>query len=246
MSELRSRIAYRMHDLSTLSRTGEGRRQLRRQYALEMMRQIIPVIGVPTDDGLILINTSDRVIGFDVYVRGQWDPHGLTDALDLAAQYGHPGLEGRTFVEVGGNIGTTTLQAAKRAARCVVVEPDPGNLQLLRANVAANDLADRVEVVAGAATAESGVVRLERSAKNHGDHRVSETGEVEVPAVRLDDVIADHEVTDIGLLWLDTQGHEAQVLAGAPASWSLPPSPSPSTGHRCCASAGTSSTSTSS
>lgn len=122
------------------------------------------------------------------------------------------------FLEVGANIGTTTLQAARLAARCIAVEPEPRNVALWRANMAANGFNERSEIIAAAAGPSSGTVLLARSAVNDGDHRVSAEGDMEVPAVRVDDVLADRGITssDIGLLWMDTQGFEAQALRGAP------------------------------
>jgi FkbM family methyltransferase len=204
--------------LRTLLGTPDGRRKLPRYPTFRALGEAVPFIGVETPDGIVFASTRDRIVGRSVFVHRGWERDGLTRALAVAARHGHEGLAGRLFVEVGGNIGTTTLQAAREAARCVVIEPEPGNVALLRANVAVNGLSDCVDVVAAAAGATPGTVLMALSGANHGDHRVSDDGDVSVPAVRLDDVLAERgiEAANVGLLWMDTQGFEAQVLAGAP------------------------------
>lgn len=220
MPETLTRLARRARSAAHDARTAGGRQALRREYAFEALGRFSSTVGVRTADGLIFVDTSDKTVGRSVYVNGQWDPDGLPHALEVAAHHGH---EPRgVWVEVGANIGTTTLQAAKRFDRCIVVEPAPRNLELLRANIAANGHGDRVEVVAAVASAQAGSVRLGLSAKNHGDHRVSSDG-IEVAAVRLDDVLDEHGVGEVGLMWIDTQGHEAQVLAGATRLLERPP-----------------------
>ena len=218
MPTLTTRLRGRLREARLALPTKQGRRELRRRYVFEVLRSVVPVVGVDTPAGLMFVSTRDRTVARYVYMTGAWDPNGLPDALHIAISRGYPGLADRVFVEVGANIGTTTLQAARIASRCVVFEPEPRNLALLRANVAANELSDRVEVIAGAASATNGVKFLALSSVNDGGHRVASRGEIEIPTLRLDDALADRGVapSDIGLLWIDTEGHEAQVLAGAP------------------------------
>jgi hypothetical protein len=72
------------------------------------------------------------------------------------------------------------------------------------------------------------------SSNNSGDHRVRchekpaanepelygerQRPVITVPTARLDDILAEQnvELSDIGLVWIDAQGHEGHVLAGAP------------------------------
>ncbi|MDQ6775570.1 MAG: FkbM family methyltransferase, partial [Actinomycetota bacterium] len=100
--------------------------------------------------------------------------------------------------------------------------------RLLRCNLVANELDDRVHTVRAAASMNSGTGQLVRSSSNSGDHRVrltsrgdhshADDGTIEVPLRRLDDLLAEHhiEIGDIGAVWIDSQGHEAHVLGGAP------------------------------
>ena len=54
---------------------------------------------------------------------------------------------GRSFVDVGANIGTTTIPAllSHGFETAVAIEPEPENVRVLRMNVLLNDLEDRVD-----------------------------------------------------------------------------------------------------
>ncbi len=70
--------------------------------------------------------------------------------------------DGDLLFDVGANIGVYALYAALRhpGARVVAFEPEYGNLHLLRDNLVANSLQDRVEIYALALSDRSGVSQL--------------------------------------------------------------------------------------
>jgi FkbM family methyltransferase len=141
-------------------------------------------------------------------------------------------------VDVGANIGTHALYALRlEFERAICIEPDPANFRLLRTNQVLNDMDARCMNVLAAASDQNGSAILELSPSNFGDHRVrtsEKTGnnlhgedqwETSCAHVRrLDDIISDLGVdfTRLGLVWIDTQGHEGHVLSGAPIIVSLP------------------------
>jgi FkbM family methyltransferase len=195
------------------------RRTLRRRYQFDLLRQLTAFIGVDTPDGLIFVSTADRTVGRSVYTVGGWEERLLHRVLALASEYrGRPVLPDKVFVEVGANIGTTTIPATRVAAKTIAFEPSPANYQLLRANIAANGLDDKVRSIQSAVSDQAGRAPLALSDVNWGDNRLSTKGAVLVDVVRLDDAleISTVEFSDVGLLWIDSQGHEANVLAGAP------------------------------
>jgi FkbM family methyltransferase len=141
---------------------------------------------------------------------------------------------GGTIVDVGANIGTTTVSALSVHGfdRAVAIEPDPENCLLLRANVALNDLYGRVSVVSAAASSHAGKAKFDRIRDPRRPHQIGSgrlTGDsgskrgksasdlLDVETVSLDQLIErqmiDPEQTR--LLWLDVQGHEDEVLFGA-------------------------------
>jgi FkbM family methyltransferase len=127
---------------------------------------------------------------------------------------------GGVFVDVGANIGTTTLPALRHFDRALAVEAEPRNASLLRANIALSGLEDRVVVRQCACSSTDGEVQLRLSEK-HGGHAVgpAKPGDrvVVVPAATLDRLLdsAGLAAADLGLVWLDVGGHEEDVLRGA-------------------------------
>jgi FkbM family methyltransferase len=108
------------------------------------------------------------------------------------------------------------------------VEPAPDNVEMLRLNLALNELTERVRVFPVACSDHDGSLELELSAENFGDHRLRVPGSeptaetasrptVTVPVRRLDSLVEGGEIdaSSLGLIWLDVQGHEGHVLTGA-------------------------------
>jgi len=172
----------------------------------------------------LLFHTWDTEIGPKVWQESGYDQAEMRWVLDFL---GHP-QRGRSVVEIGANIGTTTVaMLTEHGARHVeAFEPEPRNVRLLRANLLLNGLEERASVHPVAVSDRAGVMTMDLCSWNSGDHRIApvdpsgravwdDTGaeRVEVQAVRLDEVALP---PDVGLVWVDTQGHEASVLATAP------------------------------
>lgn len=197
------------------------RQAIRRGYIFRLVRRLgVEVIGVQCPAGMYLVSTSDQVLGRMTFERRGYEEEKLAAVVEML------GLQGGVFVDVGANVGVTTIQAVRRFGfdRAVAVEPSPDNLRLLRAAVALNDLAERVEVHPVGASNANGHLQLELSALNSGDHRIRMTAGdgafsegdrdvIDIPVVRLDDL--DLDPTQVALLWIDVQGHDGHVLAGA-------------------------------
>lgn len=221
-----------------LSGPGWLRRQMRRQLLLALIeRHVTRIVAVDGDGIRYLIDTADRgPITLRIFSEGTYEEPLVTRVSDLLADVldePRP-LENRAFVDVGANIGTATLVALKRfgAATALALEPHPANLRLLRMNLIANELEERVAVMAVAASDGPGELELEMATHNIGDHRIrtgAESGRgavdeaaravITVPAVRLDEAVSEAGIgsDEIGLVWIDVQGHEPQVLRGADA-----------------------------
>lgn len=126
---------------------------------------------------------------------------------------------GDTVVDVGANVGCFTAllaQAVGPAGRVHAIEPEPGNLALLRQSVSRNGW-DQVTLHGVAAADRDGTLALHTSTFNNGMHRLYESvccdGQVvQVPVRRLDDLLAGSRVD---LLKLDVEGYEWAVVQGA-------------------------------
>lgn len=172
-----------------------------------------PAVRVMTDVGTLWAHAQDEVITPFLQALGRWEEDDRR-LLEAALE------PGALAVDVGANIGYMTLAAARAVGaggRVIAIEPHPLNLALLRANIAANGVASRVQVIEAAAWDSPGTVDLAECEQNMGDHRVEtlarERSTLPVDAVRLDDVL--DSARRVAVIKLDVQASERRVIAGA-------------------------------
>jgi len=211
---------------AAVSPAQRGRNQRARFW--DEARRYSPVIAVEDRRGnRVLVDTSDVAIGREVFLERGFDSQNVDAVLDCLREFE---LRPEQIIDVGANIGTVTLDllACFPDAVALAFEPDEINVRLLRQNVMGNDLSDRVTVYEAAVSDHDGEATFEISPSNPGDHRVrigapeGEIGEERwatrtVPVMRLDTLVDDTALDPQRptLLWIDAQGHEAQILQGA-------------------------------
>ncbi|MGI8984571.1 MAG: FkbM family methyltransferase, partial [Acidimicrobiales bacterium] len=180
------------------------------------------------------VSTDDYGPSRIVFRQGSYDQDIMSRTLEIAGGYvgRTPLLDGRIFVDIGANIGTSTIPALKvfGAARAVSIEPAVENYKLLRCNLIANEIEDRVHALRAAVSDQQGSGTFEWAEGDWGDHRVrvgtglpdgpsheSDRSTVAVPLKRFDDLVTEIpiELPRVGIVWMDVQGHEGHVLAGA-------------------------------
>jgi FkbM family methyltransferase len=134
------------------------------------------------------------------------------------------GARTEVFVDVGANLGTTTLAALELHGfdRAVAIEPDPENVRFLRATVAANGFDDRVAVVEAAVADHVGEAAFAARAAAPGGRKSGSgglsAGGGDLVGVTTLDALAEQGLfrpEQVGLLWMDAQGAEGHALAGA-------------------------------
>lgn len=182
-----------------------------------------------TAHGRYVVSPRDRVISRAIVADGVFD----FDKVERALAAIGPDAAGMTLVDIGANIGSIAIPLVLegRVAEAIAVEPEPLNFRLLQMNILFNGLERRIVPVRGAVSARDGTdLVLALSADNLGDHRVVAAGSeaarhrgtVSVPGQRLDTLLAPHAKRDF-LVWIDVQGFEGEVLAGAPETLSRRP-----------------------
>lgn len=230
-SRLRRRASNITHELASYEHPVAG---LGLSAFFMLARRFTPSISVAHSGMRFYLNTADRSISRRAFVDRKYELGQMTYAIDLARRVmGSEGLlDGKVFVDIGANIGTSTIPAVALfgAARAVSFEPSAGNYQFLRANIAANDMEGRVAAHHLGLSDRAGTSLLELSSTNAGDHRVRLAESVDeggygeakrktetITLSRFDDQVREQVIVlgDVGLVWIDTQGHEGQVLAGA-------------------------------
>jgi FkbM family methyltransferase len=190
-------------------------------------------VTIPTVHGLMTVSTRDQFISKALYVRRQYGQDVMRLALKLIRTHQKPSAARPAYlIDIGANVGTVCIQLLREGAfeRALAFEPDPVNFTYLQRNIEQNDLAPRLRAFDLALSSAPGEMVLERSGDNYGDHRLrtgSQPSENrfheesrELTRVRLETL--DHVLTaeaidpaEIGLVWMDTQGHETHVLKGS-------------------------------
>ncbi|HWT92279.1 MAG TPA: FkbM family methyltransferase [Solirubrobacteraceae bacterium] len=214
-------------------RPADPNRRVDRDDLFQDLSGHAPLVGVSTRSGRFVVSTEDQTVARILFVKqSRGEMAVLTRAMELLAAEGR--AERKILLDVGANVGTTTVAALVEHGfeRVVSFEPEPENQRLLNANLALNDLLDRVTVRRVAVSDAEGTLPMLVHPFNSGGHEIpradgkpfegelddgAEVEEIEVPAVTLD---ADLErlaiaPADVALLWLDVQGHEPSVLRGA-------------------------------
>ncbi len=199
--------------------------RLRRAKFLKQARKRMPYVSVTANDDVFFIPTDDYRIGANLFTRSRSkDMIVLPRAMRLLAKLDHWLPEDPVFVDVGANIGTATITALQHHgfASAVALEPSPGNFKALRLGLIANELEDRVQALGVAASDREGERIFVLSKTSSGTHRFLSEGDerpeqsVAVQVVTLDGLVSQGliDAKRVGLVWVDTSGHEAQALAG--------------------------------
>jgi FkbM family methyltransferase len=172
---------------------------------------------VGLDDGSA--NCYRMRCGINLYTRHNGSDFHMIDEIWAYRKYDYFGYRvaaGDVVVDIGANIGTFSLYAAKLcgASRVLSFEPFPGNYDVLKANVKCNRLTCVNQGVAG----KRGLRTLNLNSMDPGSHSLvigsSERG-VEVECCTLEDVFRRFSLTRIDYLKIDCEGAEYEILENA-------------------------------
>ena len=168
------------------------------------------------------VPTHDRTIARSLYAGGDWEPLEVDAAFDALRAAGYASFAGTTFLEVGANLGMTSIGAVVERGfdSAIAFEPEPSLFELLCENIRRNGLETRIRPIPLALSNRADTLQLEMRAGNAGDNRIVEAGDDATLAIR--STTLDREVergtidlARVGLVWMDIQGHEPDALAGA-------------------------------
>lgn len=166
-------------------------------------------LNMSTPDGLTL-NFFPSAMSFSLWVR----PSSFADLGRIAA-IAEPS---DTVVDVGANIGYFSLLASKAvgdSGRVIAFEPDPRTFGFLKSNLESND-ARNVEAHRLAVSRTSGSLLLAQGKQDTMNRLVADRDDadhvIHVEVISLDSLDID---TEIGLLKVDAEGYDYEVLAGA-------------------------------
>lgn len=164
-----------------------------------------------TRHGRMLAFEGDRFMTPTLEQRGEYSP----EEWAMLEQLAKPGAP---VVEIGANIGVHTLPLARRChpAPLIAFEPQPRVFQVLCANLALNDIGNVLAYpeACGEAEGQAMVPMLNYDAvANFGGVSLlgKEHDGIPVRVIALDSL----ELSALGLLKIDVEGFEPQVLRGA-------------------------------
>uniref|UniRef100_E1T8I1 Methyltransferase FkbM family n=1 Tax=Burkholderia sp. (strain CCGE1003) TaxID=640512 RepID=E1T8I1_BURSG len=198
---------------------------LAREYGylyLSSLSRKLNVVRLSADGqyGTMVSSSNDLSILRKYAETGRWAPE-LADKLTKFF-----GDSGGTYLDIGANIGMTTIPIAQHNERvkCYAFEPEPVNYRNLLRNITENCQSGNIETFQLALHEREEVLPFEIADGNLGDHRLhietrlpakqNETGRqiIEVRCMRLDDV--PMQLTGPVFVKIDTQGAEPYVIAG--------------------------------
>lgn len=228
MSPSLRRLPNKMARIAALARSPQRRSDWRRERFFQRASVYTPVIAVDDRRGnRYFVTTADPVLAKGMFIRREFEAGNLANVRRILAREHYAPTQ---VIDVGANVGTASIELLTDwpDACGIAFEPHPESFALLRHNLLANGLTERVKVYNAAVSDEDGSVSFELSPWHPGDHRVRVTDGAgryreeqwdvtTVPAIRLDTFVTSGEIdpTKSTLLWIDAQGHEAHVLAGA-------------------------------
>ncbi len=192
------------------------------------------MVTVQTRNGLLTFNSKDKTTGRNLYVYRDHEFDDMMDYVSLLRKEGYLEQDkNQVVLDVGGYIGmsSTAFLLENIFDKSVAFEPFPDSYRLLERNISNNQLQGRMIAHNMALSDADGTLDFELSEKNYGDHRIR-SGEhrqpdafgedkrtvIHVTACRfddVDDVKLGVNKDDIGLVWMDIQGHEARFIKGA-------------------------------
>jgi FkbM family methyltransferase len=212
----------------------------------DALAEYAPLAGVRTASGVFVVATTDRHLGRHLFIKRSRPEMRVLDraVAILRILTGEDAVTARVFIDVGANIGTSTVAAlvSHRFGSAVACEPEEGNFRLLRVNLMANGLdanaralrvaaSDRIGKAELVVPRESGAFswialehdriedieasRPRRAAEQPGTELGIDVAEVEL--VTLDRLVESGEIdpAEVGMLWIDAEAHEGHILRGA-------------------------------
>jgi FkbM family methyltransferase len=149
----------------------------------------------------------------DVVAEWLLDQHRIDEPI-MRAFLGliEPGMR---VLDLGCHIGTFSLPASKLGAHVIALDASPQHVNLMRHSARRNGF-DELEVVHGAITAsEDPVEFIELSIHSHiQQHAEDGADTVQVPAVRVDELVRERGWDGVDAIKMDVEGNELNALAG--------------------------------
>lgn len=121
--------------------------------------------------------------------------------------------EGDVIIDVGSYIGEYAIYAGKLvgdSGKVVCIEPDEGNIKLLKKNIKLNNL-NNIEIIKKGLWSENRLLKF----KSYSAGSIfSEEGILKVEAIKLDTLVEELKLKKINFIKMDIEGAELEALKG--------------------------------
>jgi FkbM family methyltransferase len=206
------------HKVGRLFRASKNRALDRLSLALEQRRVRNGFIIRKVQGSLMLLDIGDVGISRELALKGV---HELVSTRQIQTEL-RPGMR---VVEVGANIGYYALIAASivgDTGHIYAFEPSPHNLRQLRANIALNDLCEKIDVIPmGVGSCNSTQAFHIMSKGNmssfllrHEDQIIKRIESIDVEVTSLDSYFEGAADGRIDFVRMDVEGYEEEVIVG--------------------------------
>jgi FkbM family methyltransferase len=119
-----------------------------------------------------------------------------------------------TFADVGANVGSySILAAAYVGSKTISIEPVPATFSFLKQNIAINQVEDRTTALNIGISSKAGILKFTKSFDT--TNRVALPGETDTIDVQMDKLDTVLEKRTPGLMKIDVEGYETEVINGA-------------------------------
>jgi FkbM family methyltransferase len=132
-------------------------------------------------------------------------------------------IQGKVVLDVGANIGDSSIYFALRgAAKVIALEPFPHNYEMAKKNIALNYFTDKISVILAGCSHNAGYITISDVAKSgieshtHDDAGYKSTQRVNVPSVTLQNILKEYDIEDREtILKMDCEGCEYDTILSA-------------------------------
>lgn len=176
-------------------------------YLLIKDRTVIVSSRVDISNIDIDLNIGD-FIEYWIFMDGLFESKWVHLAKELVA--------GKVFIDVGAYIGDYPLALFRQAKTIYAFEPEKSNYEKLQRYIKQSHITN-IKAIKAALTSYTGKVKIFTS-KNKGWHSMAipyQDGAEHVQAITLDDYVTKNKIQNIGLIKIDVEGAEFEVLSGS-------------------------------
>lgn len=132
-------------------------------------------------------------------------------------------VNGKTVIDIGSNIGDSSIYFALRGANKVIaLEPFSKNYEMAKKNIESNNLTKRITIILAGCASNSGYTSIDPDYESDVSSTVSKVlkdqakNEVIVPLLTLEDILKDNNVeTRENVLKMDCEGCEYETILSA-------------------------------